>query len=175
MAKLPFSKLNLSKDVVKTDEIEWNEQTIVVKSYLPVEEKFEVISNVINRSADDNNFANPLKVEIFTTLEIISAYTNISFTEKQKEDPSKLFDLVVSSGLYKEIICAIPHTEIESLQCYINSTIDAVYKYRNSIMGLLENITTDYSNLNLEATEIQKKLADPNNMQLLRDVLTKLG
>ena len=175
MAKLPFSKLNLSKDVVKTDEIEWNEQTIVVKSYLPVEEKFEVISNVINRSADDNNFVNPLKVEIFTTLEIISAYTNISFTEKQKEDPSKLFDLVVSSGLYKEIICAIPHTEIESLQCYINSTIDAVYKYRNSIMGLLENITTDYSNLNLEATEIQKKLADPNNMQLLRDVLTKLG
>ena len=175
MAKLPFSKLNLSKDVVKTDEIEWNEQTIIVKSYLPVEEKFEVISNVINRSADDNNFANPLKVEIFTTLEIISAYTNISFTEKQKEDPSKLFDLVVSSGLYKEIICAIPHTEIESLQCYINSTIDAVYKYRNSIMGLLENITTDYSNLNLEATEIQKKLADPNNMQLLRDVLTKLG
>ena len=175
MAKLPFSKLNLSKDVVKTNEIEWNEQTIAVKSYLPVEEKFEVISNIINRSADDNNFANPLKVEIFTTLEIISAYTNISFTEKQKEDPSKLFDLVVSSGLYKEIICAIPHTEIESLQCYINSTIDAVYKYRNSIMGLLENITTDYSNLNLEATEIQKKLADPNNMQLLRDVLTKLG
>ena len=175
MAKLPFSKLNLSKDIVKTNEIEWNEQTITVKSYLPVEEKFEVISNIINRSADDNNFANPLKVEIFTTLEIISAYTNISFTEKQKEDPSKLFDLVVSSGLYKEIICAIPHTEIESLQCYINSTIDAVYKYRNSIMGLLENITTDYSNLNLEATEIQKKLADPNNMQLLRDVLTKLG
>ena len=175
MAKLPFSKLNLSKDVVKTNEIEWNEQAIAVKSYLPVEEKFEVISNIINRSADDNNFANPLKIEIFTTLEIISTYTNISFTEKQKEDPSKLFDLVVSSGLYKEIICAIPHTEIESLQCYINSTIDSVYKYRNSIMGLLENITTDYSNLNLEATEIQKKLADPNNMQLLRDVLTKLG
>ena len=174
MAKLAFTKLGLSKNQ-EVKIVEFNGQNIEVKQYLPVNEKFEVISNIINRSADDNNFANPLKVEIFTTLEIISAYTNISFTEKQKEDPSKLFDLVVSSGLYKEIICAIPHTEIESLQCYINSTIDAVYKYRNSIMGLLENITTDYSNLNLEATEIQKKLADPNNMQLLRDVLTKLG
>lgn len=174
MAKLAFTKLSLSKNQ-EVKIVEFNGQDIEVKQYLPVNDKFEVIGNIINRSADDNNFANPLKVEIFTTLEIISAYTNISFTEKQKEDPSKLFDLVVSSGLYKEIICAIPHTEIESLQCYINSTIDAVYKYRNSIMGLLENITTDYSNLNLEATEIQKKLADPNNMQLLRDVLTKLG
>lgn len=174
MAKLAFTKLSLSKNQ-EVKIVEFNGQDIEVKQYLPVNDKFEVISNIINRSADDNNFANPLKVEIFTALEIISAYTNISFTEKQKEDPSKLFDLVVSSGLYKEIICAIPHTEIESLQCYINSTIDAVYKYRNSIMGLLENITADYSNLNLEATEIQKKLADPNNMQLLRDVLTKLG
>ena len=174
MAKVSLTKLNLKvNQEIKT--IEFNGQNIEVKQYLPVNDKFEVIGNITNRSADDNNFANPLKVEIFTALEIISAYTNISFTEKQKEDPSKLFDLVVSSGLYKEIICAIPHTEIESLQCYINSTIDAVYKYRNSIMGLLENITTDYSNLNLEATEIQKKLADPNNMQLLRDVLTKLG
>ena len=174
MAKVSLTKLNLKVNQ-EIKIVEFNGQNIEVKQYLPVNGKFEVISNIINCSADDNNFANPLKVEIFTALEIISAYTNISFTEKQKEDPSKLFDLIVSSGLYKEIICAIPHTEIESLQCYINSTIDAVYEYRNSIMGLLENITTDYSNLNLEATEIQKKLADPNNMQLLRDVLTKLG
>ena len=174
MAKLAFTKFGLSKNQ-EIKIVEFNGQDIEVKQYLPVNDKFEVIGNIINRSADDNNFANPLKVEIFTTLEIISAYTNISFTEKQKEDPSKLFDLVTSSGLYEIIIHNIPSAEIESLQSYINSTIDAVYKNRNSIMGLLENITADYSNLNLEATEIQKKLADPNNMQLLRDVLTKLG
>lgn len=174
MAKLAFTKLGLSKNQ-EVKIIEFNGQDIEVKQYLPVNDKFEVIGNIINRSADDNNFANPLKVEIFTALEIIGSYTNISFTEKQKEDPSKLFDLVVSSGLYEAIIHNIPHAEVEALQCYINSTIAAVYEYRNSIMGLLENITADYSNLNLEATDIQKKLADPENMQLLRDVLTKLG
>ena len=174
MAKLAFTKLGLSKNQ-EVKIVEFNGQDIEVKQYLPVNDKFEVIGNIINRSADDNNFANPLKVEIFTALEIISSYTNISFTEKQKEDPSKLFDLVVSSGLYEAIIHNIPHAEVEALQCYINSTIAAVYEYRNSIVGLLENITADYSNLNLEATDIQKKLADPENMQLLRDVLTKLG
>ena len=174
MAKLAFTKLGLSKNQ-EVKIVEFNGQDIEVKQYLPVNDKFEIISNIINRSADDNNFANPLKVEIFTALEIIGAYTNISFTEKQKEDPSKLFDLVVSSGLYKEIICAIPHAEVESLQCYINSTITAVYEYRNSVLGLFETITSDYSALNLDASEIHQKLADPNNMQLLRDVLTKLG
>ena len=174
MAKLAFTKLGLSKNQ-EVKIIEFIGQDIEVKQYLPVNDKFEVIGNIINRSADDNNFANPLKVEIFTALEIIGSYTNISFTEKQKEDPSKLFDLVVSSGLYEAIIHNIPHAEVEALQCYINSTIAAVYEYHNSIVGLLENITADYSNLNLEATDIQKKLADPENMQLLRDVLTKLG
>lgn len=153
MAKLAFTKLGLSKNQ-EVKIIEFNGQDIEVKQYLPVNDKFEVIGNIINRSADDNNFANPLKVEIFTALEIIGSYTNISFTEKQKEDPSKLFDLVVSSGLYEAIIHNIPHAEVEALQCYINSTIAAVYEYHNSIVGLLENITADYSNLNLEATDI---------------------
>ena len=174
MAKLAFTKLGLSKNQ-EVKIIEFNGQDIEVKQYLPVNDKFEVIGNIINRSADDNNFANPLKVEIFTALEIISSYTNISFTEKQKEDPSKLFDLVVSSGLYEVIIHSIPHAEVESLQGYINATIAAVYEYRNSVLGLFETITSDYSALNLDASEIHQKLADPNNMQLLRDVLTKLG
>ena len=42
-------------------------------------------------------------------------------------------------------------------------------------MGILDTISTDYSNLNLDASEIQKKLSDPNNLTLLKDVLTKLG
>ena len=174
MAKLAFTKLGLSKNQ-EVKIVEFNGQDIEVKQYLPVNDKLEIIGSIINRSADDNNFANPLKVEVFTALEIIGSYTNISFTEKQKEDPSKLFDLVVSSGLYEMIIHNIPHAEVEALQCYTNSTIAAVYEYRNSVMGILENISTDYSNLDLDASEIQKKIGDPENMELLRNILTKLG
>jgi hypothetical protein len=42
-------------------------------------------------------------------------------------------------------------------------------------MGILDSISADYNNLNLDATEIQKKIGDPENMALLKDVLTKLG
>lgn len=42
-------------------------------------------------------------------------------------------------------------------------------------MGILDTISQDYSNLNLEASAIQEKLADPENMTLLKSVLSKLG
>ena len=174
MAKVAFSKLGLKvNNEIKT--IEFNEQTIEVKQYLPVNDKLELISNVINLSADDNNFANPVKIAIFTTLEILYNYTNLTFTEKQKEDPTKLFDLVISNGLVKEVVNAMDKAEYDDLLSAIQKSVGAVYDYRNSVFGILDAITTDYSNLNLDATNIQKALADPDNMDLLKQVLTKLG
>ena len=174
MAKVSLTKLGLKVNQdVRT--IEFNEQTIEVKQYLPINDKLELISNVINASHDDNNFSNPVKVSVFTTLEIMYAYTNINFTEKQKEDPTKLYDMLISSGLVCEVINAIPEAEYHEIICGVEDSVNAIYTYRNSVMGILDTISTDYSNLNLDASEIQKKLSDPNNLTLLKDVLTKLG
>lgn len=174
MAKVAFTKLGLKVNAdIKT--IEFNEQTIEVKQYLPVNEKLDVITEVLNNSADDNNFANPVKVDVYTTIAVLEAYTNISFTEKQKENVTKLYDVVISTGLYNSVIEAIPDNEFGSLNIAIVNTINAFYCYRNSVLGILENISSDYSNLNLDASAIQQKLADPENMELLRSVLSKLG
>ena len=174
MAKVAFTKLGLKVNSdIKT--VVFNEQNIEVKQYLPVSDKLDLIAKVINLSADDNNFANPIKVEVYSTITIIEAYTNITFTEKQKENITKLYDMISSSGMFNVIAENIPAEELNNLFVGIEDTIEAVYKYRNSLMGIFETITTDYSNLNMDATEIQKKLGDPENMALLRDVLTKLG
>lgn len=174
MAKISLTKLGLKVNQdIKT--IEFNEQTIEVKQYLPVNNKLELISNIINASHDDNNFANPVKVSVFTTLEIMYFYTNINFTDKQKEDPTKLYDMLISSGLVAAVVNAIPKAEYNEVLCGVSDSIDAVYTYQNSIMGILDNISTDYSNLNLDASEIHKNLADPNNMALLKQILTQLG
>lgn len=174
MAKIGFTKLGL-KSNNKIVNIEFNEQIIEVKQYLPVEEKLELITNVLELSHDSNNFSNPIKVQVYTALEMIDKYTNISFTEKQKENPTKLYDLLNGNGLLEKIIDAVPQIEYDELIHGIYDTIDAVYSYQNSVLGILDTISQDYSNLNLDATEIQKKLADPNNMELLKGIMTKLG
>ena len=174
MAKVSLTKLGLkvNQDV---KNIEFNGQIIEVKQYLPVNDKLELIGNVINSAHDENNFSNPVKVSVFTTLEIMYAYTNVNFTDKQKEDPTKLYDMLISSGFACEVFRAIPEAEYHEIISGIEDSIEAIYTYRNSVLGILDNITNDYDGMNLDATNIYNKLADPDNMDLIKQVLTKLG
>ena len=75
MAKLSFTKLGL-KPNNETVNVSFGEQFIEVKKYLPVEDKLNLISRVLELSHDSNNFSNPVKVSVYTTLEIIEKYTN---------------------------------------------------------------------------------------------------
>lgn len=179
MAKVPFSKLELKINGCDCQNMYYNtkgeEVFYEVKLYLPIKEKMELVSRIINQSVDDNGFYNPMRVKLYMVLEVVYAYTNLSFTAKQKEDPFKLYDLLVSTGIFKEIVDHIRENDWKEIQENTWTTIENIYKYRNSVMGILDSVVTDYSNLNLNATEIQKKLGDPENLQLLRDVLAKLG
>ena len=172
--KPTFAKLKLARNnSVKV--VTFNDIEVEVKQYLPINEKLQLISNVINAAADENNFSNPIKEDLFGTLEIIYAYTNLGFTEKQKEDPAKLYDDMISSGFADAIIKEIPSEEYNTIVNGINECTKAIYTYRNSLLGILEATVADYGNLELDANDLQSKMADPNNMTLLKDVLTKLG
>ena len=57
MAKVTYLKLKLENNI-EPEILNWKGLEIEVKQYLPVAQKLELISNVINLSADDNNFAN---------------------------------------------------------------------------------------------------------------------
>ena len=179
MAKVPFSKLQVSVNTNETSVSYTNKNNeeikFDVKHYLPMKEKLELVSNIINQSIDDNGFYNPMRIKLYMTLEIMYAYTNLSFTDKMKEDPFKLYDILTSSGVYAKVIDCIDENEWEDLDDSIWGTINSIYKYRNSVMGILDTLKDDYSSLDFDASEIQKKLADPENMQLLKDVLSKLG
>ena len=173
MAKISFTKLDLKfNQDIKT--ITWNNQIIEIKQYLPIEEKLQLISNIVNLSHEGENFSNPAKNKIYLCLEIISFYTNIKFTEKQKENVFKLYDLIVSSGLYLNVYNNIPQEEYQILYTTLMETIDSVYKYKNSILGILEAVNEDYNNISFDAQALKDELVNPENVKMLREVLEKL-
>lgn len=174
MAKLAYSKLNLKADT-SVVPLSWGEYNIEVRKYLPLEEKVEMISRIVNQSIDENGFYNPLKVNMYMTLEVVFTYTNLSFTEKQKENLFKLYDAIVSSGLATSIMSVMCETELDEVRNFTYEVIDNIYKFKNSMLGILETISSDYSNLDLDATALQQKIADPENLALLKDIVTKLG
>ena len=176
MAKVPFSKLKCKineeiKQVKLNDEI-----TIEVKQYLPIQEKLALIGRVIELAhMQDENYSNPVKAAVFRDLEIVECYTNISFTDKQKEDPAKLYDLLYSTGIMKIILDNIPEDEYTKIVIGVKDSIEAIYNYQNSVFGILDNLKKDYSNMDLDVNEISSKLTNAENLDLIKDILTKLG
>lgn len=173
MAKVGLTKLGLKKN---TDMINltWNGQIIEIKAYLPIEEKLEMISRIVNFSLDENNFANPARIEIFTLLEVMYAYTNINFTDKQKENFLELYDMIFSSGLWAEIKNIIGN-ELNIITTTTDEVIHEVYSYKNSALGILQAIVEDYEELDLDADKLKAKIADKDNLKTLKNVMDKLG
>lgn len=171
--KVTFDSLKVNK-VAEDKIIKINNKEIVVKQYLPVNDKLNLIGRVLSAiSGNEYNFINPVQLDVYTTIEIIKAYTNIEFDIDAL--PADLYDQLEQEEIANQVISAIPETEYNFVIDGVQDTVSAYYAYQNSVLGILENVTQDYSNLNLEATDIQKKLADPDNLALLKDVVKKLG
>lgn len=174
MAKPTFAKMGLkAKNDIKTIMI--GEQEVEVKQYLPIQKKLELIGNVASFSADENNFANPVKVDVFFNLEVMYHYTNITFTEKQKEDFIKTFDLLKEHGIFDLIRDTIPSEEYYSLYEDTWKCISEIYKYKNSVLGIMDTIRTDYNDVGSDLDKFLAEMGDENNLQFLKTVVTKLG
>lgn len=159
MAKIAFTKLNLIKDT-SVKILDWQNQKIEIKQFLSTKDKLDLISRVINLSVDDHVFYNPCKVKIFGEIEILLAYTNINLTEKQQEDILKLYDLILSSGFLSKVKELIPKEELKYLWNGISDTIHEIYRYRDSAMGVMEQIAQDYKDTSFDIRNIIKDMED---------------
>ena len=172
MAKVTFSKLGLSKECLdKHQTFIWNDQEIEVKQYLPIEEKLELMTRVINNSLDaSGKYYNIAQINTFLDREIIYAYSNITFTAKQKEEFIKNYDLMKSNGFINEFMTHMDIVELTDLHQWTTECLENIYAYNHSLMGMLENSQQNFDNLNLDATEIRDKIADPENLELLKQI-----
>jgi hypothetical protein len=174
MAKVSFNKLGL-KINNNINTFTFNEQEIEVKEYLSTNEKLSLISDIINNCAEDQKFYNPGKLEIFSVITIIEYYTNIKFTDKQKEDVVKLYDLFISSNLKTTIFELIPQSELNFISTTITETIKSIYSYNNSIYGILDNVVNDYDGMNFDINHLWEQLANKENLGFLQEVIQKMG
>ena len=177
MAKLSFSKLGLNKTKIQEiKEVAYNEQNIEIKQYLDMETKFEMMNYIVNNTiaSSENSFKNGMHLEIYTNLAIVFYYTNLNFTEKQKEDVIKLYDLLESNGFFNFIISNIPETEYNFIITFVEELLTSFYNYKNSALGILETISQDYDQTSLSLDEISAKIADPNSLEMVKNVISKL-
>lgn len=176
MAKIAYSKLKLKTDDSVITVSITPDTEIEVKQYLPIQEKLRLIGDVVMQAHEqDANYSNPVKADVYRDLEVVFAYTNITFTDKQKEDLPKLYDQLASTGVLGAIIKAIPEKEYEAVCIGVWNSIDAIYKYQNSVLGVLDTIKTDYSNMKLDIDSLKQNITDPQMLEFVKNMLTNVN
>ena len=175
MAKVPFSKLNKIKSIsAKSFFIDGIE--VIVEQYLPLSAKLQLIQDVIELSGNgEEGFFNVVKLQTFYTIEMIKAYTNITFTEKQQEDPAKLYDNIVINGLWTKIAENIPNDEQEYMWGNVLNLAREVTNYNHSALGILKTITNDYNENQLNLEELNSKINNPEILKLLQVLKDNVG
>lgn len=175
MVKVNVTKLNKIKSLDPID-IKIGEETISVVQYLPLEKKLTVMQNIIEQAGNnEEGFYNIVKLSVFYTIEMLRVYTNISFTEKQLEDPQKLYDIIVLNNIWETVKDSIPEKERDYIWDNTCALAREITEYNHSALGILTTVTRDYKNVEMEATEIEQSLSNPENLALLKDILAKLG
>lgn len=175
MAEIAYSDLNC-KTNFSIKKIEYNNFSIEVKQYLPTIEKLLLITNVLmNITSTDINYANDLKIQIYYEIEMLRKYSNIVFSEEDLNDLSALYDNLYSSGLITKIFEAIPKEEKEKVALGIKQTIENIYKYQNSVLGVLDSIKENYNTTDLDITKLQNKIQDKESLATLKQITNMLG
>lgn len=174
MAKVNLTKFNKIKSLDPID-IKIGEETISVVQYLPLEKKLAIMQNIIEQAGNnEEGFYNIVKLTVFYTIEMLRAYTNISFTEKQLEEPQKLYDIIVLNNIWETVKDSIPEKERDYIWDNTCALAREITEYNHSALGILKLMSDDYENLNFDVQEITEKLSDRTNLDLVRNLLTKL-
>ena len=142
MATKPtFNTLNMkvNKD---TEIIKFNDKEIKVLQYLPISDKIDLIQVALQKS-EENGIYNDMKLEVYFNVNLIYLYTDILFTEKQKEDEFAIYDAFQSSGLLNEIIAAMDEREYASLLNFLAAMKADTLTYGNSAAAVIRQIVQD--------------------------------
>ena len=116
-----------------------------------------------------------VKLNVYFSLELIKAYTNINITEKMMETAPKTYDILVMNHILENVIHAIPE---EEYNCIYDATYECgknAVQFLTSLMGMFKTIAQDYQDTNINMNELMQVLDQPDKVGFVKDVLDKLG
>ena len=121
--KVSYANMKLKVNTsVKT--FDFGGQKVEVLQYLPAQDKYDLLMVTLQKSMENGAY-NEFKLNLYFELNLVYMYTNISFTEKQREDEFKLYDTLKSNGFYEPFFQAMNEDEYNELFAQLNAIKEA--------------------------------------------------
>ena len=152
---------------ILNETTDFNGNEIEVLDYLPIEDKYDLINIALQKSRIEGKY-NPLLLDMYFHLYLVYMYSNITFTEKQKESEEKLYDTLSSNHIIDRIIANIPEEEYNLLQEYIAEIISTKMEYNTSAASLINKFINDLPK-NAEAALSIVDNFDPEKFEMVKE------
>lgn len=154
-----FNELNLTLNN-EIKKVNVNGIEINVKQYLPVEDKVNLVQIALQQAMVNNMYDEAL-IEAYFYTYMVMYYTDLEFTDEEKAEPLKIYDLLESNNVFEAIFNEIPEYEYDDVFQYLTQQIDINIRYQTSlsftITQFLNQISEATKNLN---TKDWEKLAE---------------
>ena len=141
-------------------------QKVEVLQYLPAQDKYDLLMITLQKSLENGAY-NEFKLNLYFDLNLVYMYTNISFTEKQREDEFKLYDNLKSNGFFDLFFQALNEDEYNELFAQLNAIKEASTYNRTSIGAVIAKLIDDLP-ANAEAAA---KIVDGFNPDQFKNVV----
>lgn len=134
-------------------EIKIGDTTVGVLQYLPSQDKYDLLMSTLQKSYEDGYY-NDFLCDVYFHLHLVYMYTNLSFTQKQREDELKLYDVLETNGVIDLVVSAMNEDEYNNLKQYIDFIRYSQSDHNHSIGSIVSKVISDLPKQAAEAAKI---------------------
>lgn len=164
---MKYSDINLKLNpTIKTFSIN-PEQGVQVLQYLPIEDKNDIIYIAL-QNAEENGIYNLLKLRMFFDLYITYLYTDLEFTDEEKDNPAALYDVLNSNGIISAIFNNMNPNEVKYLNEILEETLRMRLEYKSTIASVINGFIEDLPANAQAAKEIVEKFNPEDFQQVIQ-------
>jgi hypothetical protein len=169
MTKVSYAnlKLKVNSDI---NTFDFDGQKIEVLKYLPIDDKYSLI-NITLQKAQEDGIYNPMKIDMYFNLHLIYMYSNLSFTDKQKENENKIYDTLKTNGFIDAFLQAMEEDEYNELFNYMEAVIAERTRYNTTTAAIISNVINNLPTNAQAAADIVNSF-DPEKYQAVIDFAT---
>ena len=107
---------------------------------------------------------------------LLKHYTNISFTEAQLENIQKTYEILASNmEVLQPIYEAMPQEEVTNVLKVTLNTIQNIYAYENSIMGVIKKFNSGSQETMNQWTEVLNRISNGEEIEFVKELVDKMG
>jgi hypothetical protein len=140
--KISYANMKL-KTNTEVNTFDFLGQKVEVLKYLPAQDKYDLLMVTLQEAMESGGAYNEFKLNVFFELNLVYMYTNISFTEKQKEDEFKIYDNLKSNGFFELFFQALDENEYNELFAQLNAIKVATSANRMSVGATINKLIND--------------------------------